>query len=106
MYIYNSDTAVLGAEKEYTDANELFIKKEGELLALQGELEQLAVDAKIKDFKLPGDNLPPAGCLTWFDGCNTCKILDGKLDSCTEMVCAKIEALAKCTEYEIESLDL
>ncbi len=29
----------------------------------------------------------PENCLGWYDGCNTCNIIDGKLGACTEMMC-------------------
>ena len=27
------------------------------------------------------------GCASWYDGCNTCAVRDGRLDACTEMYC-------------------
>jgi len=31
------------------------------------------------------------GCATWFDGCNTCSVSDGKLAGCTRMMCHKYQ---------------
>ena len=41
----------------------------------------------------------PAGCLTWFDGCNTCIYYDNILGECTANACrSSIFAKAYCTE--------
>lgn len=29
----------------------------------------------------------PKNCLSWYDGCNTCNIVNGALSICTEMYC-------------------
>ena len=29
----------------------------------------------------------PSNCATWFDGCNTCQVRDGRADICTMMYC-------------------
>lgn len=29
----------------------------------------------------------PKNCLTWFDGCNSCQLVDGEIGLCTEMYC-------------------
>tara|TARA_A100001015_G_C14956218_1_gene698898 strand:+ start:813 stop:1199 length:387 start_codon:yes stop_codon:yes gene_type:complete len=29
----------------------------------------------------------PSNCATWFDGCNTCQVRDGRADMCTMMYC-------------------
>ena len=29
----------------------------------------------------------PSNCLGWYDGCNTCNLIDGELGACTEMYC-------------------
>ena len=29
----------------------------------------------------------PKNCATWFDGCNTCQVRDGRADICTMMYC-------------------
>jgi hypothetical protein len=29
----------------------------------------------------------PSDCLTWYDGCNTCSLMNGELGACTEMYC-------------------
>jgi len=42
---------------------------------------------------------PPKDCLTWFDGCNRCKVLeDGRL-VCTEMFCY-MKSEPKCLEFK------
>lgn len=39
----------------------------------------------------------PEDCAVWFDGCNTCKVADGKLGVCTEMACLHAEE-PRCVE--------
>lgn len=29
----------------------------------------------------------PKDCLAWYDGCNTCNLVDGKIGVCTDMAC-------------------
>ncbi len=36
-------------------------------------------------------NAPEKSCLDWFDGCNTCSVKDGKVLSCTEIMCYVME---------------
>jgi len=33
-----------------------------------------------------GDGVPE-DCIKWYDGCNTCEVVDGKIGACTEMAC-------------------
>jgi len=43
----------------------------------------------------------PVGCSRWFDGCNTCTVLDGKLDKCTLRACQPQDLEEpKCTAYD------
>jgi hypothetical protein len=37
-------------------------------------------------------------CTSYFDGCNTCTVQDGKIGGCTRMFCETPEA-PKCLEY-------
>ncbi len=39
----------------------------------------------------------PANCKIWFDGCNSCVVLKGKLRGCTSKVCT-VQSEAKCTK--------
>lgn len=32
-------------------------------------------------------SLIPSNCISWFDGCNNCLVIDGKINSCTEIFC-------------------
>jgi hypothetical protein len=43
-------------------------------------------------------------CKTYFDGCNTCSVVDGKIDGCTEKACESIDGSSayketECLEY-------
>lgn len=40
----------------------------------------------------------PKGCTSWYDGCNTCSVRNGKLEACTLMYC-ETPGTPKCTEY-------
>jgi len=39
-------------------------------------------------------------CISWFDGCNTCSVTDGKISGCTEKYCEVIEE-PKCLDYKV-----
>ena len=40
-------------------------------------------------------------CLTWFNGCNTCQVVDGKVTQCTLMECSPdVKEESKCLEYK------
>src|SRR3989338_1952810 len=41
---------------------------------------------------------PPADCTSWFDGCNTCEVVDGKVGACTKKGCVEYEK-PKCLAY-------
>ncbi|MEF2175043.1 MAG: hypothetical protein V3575_01120, partial [Candidatus Absconditabacteria bacterium] len=40
------------------------------------------------------------GCVSWYDGCNTCTVEDGKVSACTEMACFH-QSTPYCKEYEL-----
>ena len=47
---------------------------------------------------------PPAGtcprdCTKWYDGCNTCRCVDGRTTECTEMDCVLMQE-PMCTEHK------
>ena len=42
----------------------------------------------------------PEGCATWYDGCNTCSVQEGKLSICTLMMCFK-NGEPSCLSYYI-----
>ncbi len=35
----------------------------------------------------PGSVDIPNGCVTWFDGCNRCLVVEGKIEGCTKKRC-------------------
>ena len=39
----------------------------------------------------------PADCVSWFDGCNSCNVVDGKLTVCTAMWCDGPKKTGYCT---------
>ena len=43
-------------------------------------------------------NTIPSTCVSWFDGCNTCRVINGKLGSCTRMMCFR-ESDPYCAQY-------
>lgn len=49
------------------------------------------------EYKRTGMNL--TNCTSYFDGCNTCSVKDGKPDVCTEMYC-ETPSEPKCNAYE------
>lgn len=46
----------------------------------------------------------PRNCLTWYDGCNTCSVLDGELQGCTLMMCFTQNG-PYCQAYTTEQLN-
>ena len=40
----------------------------------------------------------PENCVTWFDGCNTCSVINGKVGACTLMMCFRQET-PECRAY-------
>jgi len=43
----------------------------------------------------------PEGCISWSDGCNLCKIVDGNVAACTDVTCTASLGSPKCLEYVI-----
>lgn len=41
----------------------------------------------------------PTGCISWFDGCNTCKVKDGEISGCTKMACKSGQGKKMCRQY-------
>jgi len=52
---------------------------------------------------MPAVNL--TGCISYFDGCNTCSVVSGQVQACTEMFC-ETPATPQCLEYERTGMDL
>ena len=44
------------------------------------------------------NNTIPKGCVSWYDGCNTCSVKDGKADICTQLACIR-QAEPKCLKF-------
>jgi|TARA_R110000796_G_scaffold47320_1_gene113889 hypothetical protein len=40
----------------------------------------------------------PENCLGWYDGCNTCNIINGELGACTMMMCFQQE-IPECSVW-------
>ena len=40
----------------------------------------------------------PKSCIKWYDGCNDCSVVNGKIGSCTEKACL-VQNEPKCLEY-------
>ena len=36
---------------------------------------------------VPSNNQIPHNCVMWYDGCNHCQVVDGKMAACTRMMC-------------------
>lgn len=41
----------------------------------------------------------PEGCISWFDGCNTCMVKDGVIGGCTKMACKIQISEAACRAF-------
>ncbi len=43
---------------------------------------------------------PSVDCTSWFDGCNTCEVVDGELSDCTKIGCSDLtREKPRCLEY-------
>ena len=47
----------------------------------------------------------PSNCATWFDGCNTCQVRDGRADMCTLMYCFTLNT-PYCMHFTTEPLQV
>jgi len=43
----------------------------------------------------------PQDCLTWYDGCNTCSLVNGEIGGCTRMYCFQQETPRCLLEPEV-----
>ena len=67
--------------------------------------EENANDVDLKGVQDQSEN-PLENCLQYYDGCNTCGVVDGKISFCTERYCVDgSDGLAKCTKYKDEVSD-
>lgn len=48
----------------------------------------------------PTDNNIPSNCLSWYDGCNTCQVLNGHVEACTLMMCFT-QGQPECRTYNL-----
>ena len=48
-------------------------------------------------------NCIPENCETWFDGCNTCSVVENHLIDCTEINCLNPISESKCESYSTKS---
>lgn len=53
---------------------------------------------KPKCLKSVEDLTCSTGCSSWFDGCNACSCMDGKVGACTEMACPNSKGQPKCLD--------
>jgi len=49
-------------------------------------------------------NIDLENCKTYFDGCNTCSVIDGEITGCTEKACESVDGGSaykepECLEY-------
>ena len=57
------------------------------LIFLGFGLFSIAIAQETQDTK----NIPPADCISWFDGCNTCEVINGEIGPCTKKGCKEYE---------------
>ena len=51
-------------------------------------------------------NCIPDNCETWYDGCNTCNVVDNHLVECTETICLNPDDKPTCVSYSTTSSPL
>lgn len=91
-----------GMEKEVSDKFEAPVRgllSEPELKRAEGEAAARRAP-ELYEQKPEAVKLEiPLNCTTWYDGCNTCGIENGKTTYCTEMACLSNRAEPKCTAF-------
>jgi|GEM_PF-5764415 len=65
------------------------------------EAEPMDSDGSAAMAKTASGNIPE-GCVSWFDGCNTCTVKDGEVGACTKMSCKATTADSKCQAFAPE----
>ena len=50
-------------------------------------------------FTIPTQPSIPANCISWNDGCNTCRVVNGVIGGCTEMMCRQ-QGTPFCIAYD------
>lgn len=64
------------------------------------EAEMMDADADgSAQTRIAGKVAIPEGCVSWFDGCNTCTVKDGAIGGCTKMACKSQTAEAACRTF-------
>ena len=49
--------------------------------------------------KAAGNAAIPEGCVSWFDGCNTCSVKEGEIGGCTKKACKSQATEGSCRAY-------
>ncbi len=62
------------------------------------EVSQQKPTASLVDTLLPNRAIPES-CVSWYDGCNTCKVNNGKIVGCTKVYCIHQDT-PKCLAYK------
>lgn len=71
------------------------------VVSIQGKTIDQRIDKSWTEpnvrFHLPRMN-PLMNCISWYDGCNTCTVNNGRLGACTRMMCFR-EDTPRCLQY-------
>jgi len=63
------------------------------------EVDNTPVNSEPTSFENIDTTIIPEGCISWFDGCNTCIILNGQIAGCTKMYCEQMLE-PKCKQWQ------
>uniref|UniRef100_A0A6C0CXR2 Antistasin-like domain-containing protein n=1 Tax=viral metagenome TaxID=1070528 RepID=A0A6C0CXR2_9ZZZZ len=97
----NNDEYIIGQITTTTDSDYTAI------FNIQGKTLDDTVDRSwvennvLFELKSPVDNIHndiPNDCISWYDGCNTCRVSNGNIGGCTRMMCFK-EDNPRCLQY-------
>ena len=64
--------------------------------------DQASIPPKFSPLPIPSTTsnmTPPANCISWFDGCNTCSVKNGVIGGCTMMACKLATQPPSCLSY-------
>ena len=93
-----------GSGVPYISAKCYYVRSNGRITEKsysRDEKEGIYTNFSAKDCKPTADDMTeiPQDCTSWFDGCNTCSVNNGKLEACTLMYCENPRG-AKCVIYK------
>ena len=116
LYITNGAVFVMDPEISIVPGNEYIIAQltipnevvTDVLINVQGKLtcvdcpstwKQEDIHFHLEKPKSVNPNYIPSHCISWFDGCNTCSVINGELRGCSRLMCFR-ESTPYCINFD------